>query len=47
MGKGTLKNYDEDFLYPISWATASSLPTEEGLNNIFEKLKLVSDENCQ
>ncbi|MGE8082032.1 hypothetical protein [Peribacillus loiseleuriae] len=36
-------NYDEDFLYPISWATASSLPTEEGLNNIFEKLKLVSE----
>jgi hypothetical protein len=37
------KNYDEEFLYPISWATASSLPAEEGLNNIFEKLKLVSE----
>lgn len=36
-------NYDEDFLYPISWATASSLPVEEGLNNIFEKLKSVSE----
>jgi hypothetical protein len=37
------ENYDEEFLYPISWATASSLPAEEGLNNIFEKLKLVSE----
>ena len=37
------ENYDEEFLYPISWATASSLPTEEGLKNIFEKLKLVSE----
>jgi hypothetical protein len=37
------ENYDEEFLYPISWATASSMPAEEGLNNIFEKLKLVSD----
>jgi hypothetical protein len=37
------KNYDGEFLYTISWATASSLPTEEGLNNIFEKLKLVSE----
>ncbi|KMY53711.1 hypothetical protein AC623_06635 [Bacillus sp. FJAT-27231] len=37
------ENYDEEFLYPISWATASSLPTEEGLNNIFGKLKLVSE----
>ncbi|WP_391559290.1 hypothetical protein [Robertmurraya sp.] len=37
------ENYDEEFLYPISWATASSLPAEEGLNNIFENLKLVSE----
>ncbi|WHX98040.1 hypothetical protein [Neobacillus sp. DY30] len=37
------KNYDENLLYPISWATASSLPIEEGLNNVFEKLKLVSE----
>jgi hypothetical protein len=37
------ENYDEEFLYPISWATASSLPAEEGLKNIFEKLKLVSE----
>ncbi|HZH62803.1 MAG TPA: hypothetical protein VEY70_25255 [Metabacillus sp.] len=37
------ENYDEEFLYPISWATASSLPAKEGLNNIFEKLKLVSE----
>jgi hypothetical protein len=37
------ENYDAEFLYPISWATASSLPAEEGLNNIFEKLKLVSE----
>jgi hypothetical protein len=37
------KNYDEELLYPISWATASSLPIEEGLNNVFEKLKLVSE----
>jgi hypothetical protein len=37
------ENYDEEFLYPISWATTSSLPAEEGLKNIFEKLKLVSE----
>lgn len=37
------RNYDEEFLYPISWATASSLPAEEGLNNVFEKLKLVNE----
>ena len=37
------KDYQEEFLYPISWATASSLPADEGLNNIFEKLKLVSE----
>ncbi|PKR83823.1 hypothetical protein [Heyndrickxia camelliae] len=37
------ENYDEEFLYSISWATASSLPAEEGLKNIFEKLKLVSE----
>lgn len=37
------KNYDKNLLYPISWATASSLPLEEGLNNVFEKLKLVSE----
>ena len=37
------ENYEEEFLYPISWVTASSLPAEEGLKNIFEKLKLVSE----
>ena len=37
------RNYNEEFLYPISWATASSLPAEEGLNNVFEKLKLVNE----
>jgi hypothetical protein len=37
------ENYDEKFLYPISWATASSLPAEEGLSNIFDKLKLESE----
>ncbi|MEC1520743.1 hypothetical protein P9D43_01690 [Neobacillus niacini] len=37
------KNYDEEFLYPLSWATASSLPTEEGLHNIFEQLKGTSE----
>jgi hypothetical protein len=37
------ENYDAEFLYPISWATASSLPAEEGLYNIFEKLKLVGE----
>ncbi|MFU8690777.1 hypothetical protein ACNA6I_13175 [Rossellomorea sp. FS2] len=37
------ENYDEDLLYPISWATASSLPSEEGLSNIFGKLKLVDE----
>lgn len=37
------KNYDEELLYQISWATASSLPIEEGLNNVFEKLKSESE----
>ncbi|TSI05778.1 hypothetical protein [Lysinibacillus sp. BW-2-10] len=37
------ENYDQEYLYPLSWATASSIPAEEGLNNIFEKLKLVSE----
>jgi hypothetical protein len=37
------ENYDEEFLYPLSWATASSLPAEEGLSNIFDKLKLESE----
>ncbi|MED3561505.1 hypothetical protein [Bacillus xiapuensis] len=37
------ENYDEEYLYPISWATVSSLPAEEGLNNIFAKLKLLSE----
>ncbi|MFB3167394.1 hypothetical protein P5G62_009755 [Neobacillus sp. 179-C4.2 HS] len=37
------RNFDEELLCPISWATASSLPAEEGLNNIFGKLKLVSE----
>ncbi|WP_413306290.1 hypothetical protein AA0X95_05475 [Bacillus sp. 1P10SD] len=36
-------NMDEELFYPISWATASSLPTEEGLHNVFEKLRLVSE----
>lgn len=37
------QNYDEEFLSPLSWATAGSLPTEEGLNNVFEKLKSVNE----
>lgn len=37
------RNYNKEFLYPISWATSSSLPAEEGLNNVFEKLKLVNE----
>ena len=35
--------YDEELLYPISWATASSLPTDEGLTYIYEKLKSVTE----
>jgi hypothetical protein len=35
--------YDQAFLYPISWATASSLPLEEGLNHVFGKLRFVSE----
>ena len=38
-----LENYDKELLYPISWATSSSLPIEEGLNNVFEKLKSVRE----
>ena len=36
-------NYDKELLYPISWATSSSIPIEEGLNNVFEKLKSVRE----
>ncbi|KPN15027.1 hypothetical protein AKG37_17240 [Bacillus australimaris] len=34
---------DEEFLYPLSWAAASSLPVDEGLQRILEKLKSVSE----
>ncbi|RZT15552.1 hypothetical protein [Fictibacillus sp. BK138] len=36
-------NYDETYLYPLSRATASSLPAEEGLNHVFEKLRQVNE----
>ncbi|MEK5310147.1 hypothetical protein [Bacillus sp. FSL R5-0439] len=34
---------DEEFLYQLSWAAASSLPVDEGLQRILEKLKSVSE----
>ncbi|WP_342502628.1 hypothetical protein [Bacillus sp. FSL K6-3200] len=34
---------DEEFLYPLSWAAASSLPEDEGLHHILEKLKSISE----
>ncbi|TQR26567.1 hypothetical protein C7Y46_04885 [Bacillus safensis] len=33
----------EELLYPLSWAAASSLPEDEGLHHIIEKLKSVSE----
>ncbi len=36
-------DYNGKFLYPLSWATASSLPAEEGLNTIFKELKWISE----
>jgi len=35
--------YDESFLYSLSWATASSLPVEEGLPMVYEKLSGLSE----
>ncbi len=37
------ENYDENFIMQLSWATSSSLPAQEGLNYIFEKLQSLSD----
>ncbi|WP_286143699.1 hypothetical protein [Bacillus sp. UNCCL81] len=36
-------NYDEELLFKLSLATSSSLPIEEGLNNVLNKLKLVNE----
>ncbi|WP_286163767.1 hypothetical protein [Bacillus sp. AFS088145] len=36
-------NYDEELLFELSLATSSSLPIEEGLNNVLNKLKLVNE----
>ncbi|MDQ0271743.1 hypothetical protein [Cytobacillus purgationiresistens] len=36
-------NYDKELLYPISWATSSSIPIEEGLNNVFNKLESIKE----
>lgn len=38
---------EEEFLYPLSWAAASSLPGDEGLHHILEKLKSISENNCR
>lgn len=38
-----LDQTDEEFLYPLSWAAASSLPGDEGLHHILEKLKSISE----
>ncbi|AVM24064.1 hypothetical protein [Bacillus pumilus] len=34
---------DETFLYPLSWAAASSLPANEGLQQVIEKMKSISE----
>lgn len=31
-----LDHEDEEFLYPLSWAAAGSLPGDEGLHHILE-----------
>lgn len=36
-------DYDEELLIPLSQATSTSLPHEEGLKNVFEKLVLFSE----
>ncbi|MCY7616910.1 hypothetical protein MH116_03380 [Bacillus pumilus] len=33
----------EEFLYPLSWAAASSLPEDEGLQHVIEKLKSIGE----
>lgn len=38
-----LDQMDEEFHYPLSWAAASSLPEDEGLHHILEKLKSISE----
>lgn len=38
-----LDQADEEFLYPLSWAAASSLPVDEGLQRTLDKLKSVSE----
>ena len=35
--------YSEELLYPLAWATAGSLPHEEGLGLIFEKLNPLNE----
>ncbi|WP_285708563.1 hypothetical protein [Bacillus safensis] len=40
-----LDQTDEEFLYPLSWAAASSLPGDEGLHHILEKLKSISEKD--
>ncbi|MEH7634931.1 hypothetical protein AB0R75_09215 [Bacillus pumilus] len=34
---------DKELLYPLSWATASSLPENEGLQHVLEKLTSISE----
>ncbi|WP_367304893.1 hypothetical protein [Bacillus pumilus] len=34
---------DKELLYPLSWATASSLPEDEGLQHVLEKLTSISE----
>jgi len=36
-------NYDEELLFELSWATSSSLPIDEGLDKVLEKLKMVNE----
>lgn len=38
-----LDQADKEFLYPLSWAAASSLPVDEGLQRTLDKLKSVSE----
>ncbi|WP_342835240.1 hypothetical protein [Priestia sp. SB1] len=38
-------NYSEELLYPLSLATATSLPTKEGLHNVLTRLDIINEKD--
>ncbi|WP_456363495.1 hypothetical protein [Priestia aryabhattai] len=38
-------NYDKGLLYPLSFATATSLPVKEGLQNVLTQLNVINDKD--